>query len=265
MRLKMGKALGLFFGILIGGKLSPLGFIICLYICYKIGKSFDENLLERKKQNQKKYEPFHEFTQQFYQNHFAPQIPVIPFFGVLGHIAKSDGTVRKSQITLAESIIQRLNLYGFSKTQAIHSFRNGKDPNFHFEQALNKIYQGTLNHFSTRQLLFKWMLEMAKLGPYGERQKALLNQAATILGIQAHSHIQQAYGSDLNNAHAILGTSSTDSKESIKKTYRKLLGQYHPDRLPPSASEQEKARAAEKLIAIKKAYEIIQKNLQGNS
>jgi DnaJ like chaperone protein len=261
----MGKALGLFFGIMIGGQLGPLGFMICVYFGYKIGKSFDQNKTKRHRTSKAHYDHFNEFTRHFYGSTFNPQIPTIPFFGILGHIAKSDGVVRSSQIRLAEEIMQRLNLQDFSRTQAIHSFRRGKSARFDFEQALTKVYQATINHFSVRQLLFKWMLEMAQLGPYGLQQKKLLNQAATVLGIQAYSQVDTSTGTDVNSAHSILGTSPSDSKDAIKKTYRKLLGQYHPDRLPLDATEEQKTKAAEKMIAIKKAYETISKNMRGYS
>ena len=261
----MGKALGLFFGMMIGGKLGPLGFLICVYLGYKIGKSFDHSTSKKSRRSKKQYDHFHQFTRQFYGSTFNPPVPIIALFGALGHIAKSDGSVSASQIQFAEQIMQRLNLHDFSRTQAIHSFRKGKTHHFNFEHALIQIRQNTLNHLSTRQLLFKWLLEMAQLGPFGPQQKKLLKQAATILGIHAHTHVEATHGFDLNGSHAILGTSAKDSKESIKKTYRKLLGQYHPDRLPLDASDQERAESEEKMIAIKKAYETISKNMQGKS
>lgn len=134
----MGKALGLFFGILIGGKLSPLGFIICLYICYKIGKSFDENLLERKKQNQKKYEPFHEFTQQFYQNHFAPQIPVIPFLEFWVISQNLMALLEKAKLHWPRVSYSGLIFMGFQKLKPFIHFEMVKIPTSTSNKPLTK-------------------------------------------------------------------------------------------------------------------------------
>ena len=56
--------------------------------------------------------------------------------------------------------------------------------------------------------------------------------------------------------YEVLGLDKSASDSDIKKAYRKLLGQYHPDRLPPDASEKQRNAAAEKVIEVKKGKKV---------
>ncbi|MCZ7556667.1 MAG: J domain-containing protein [Bacteroidia bacterium] len=53
-----------------------------------------------------------------------------------------------------------------------------------------------------------------------------------------------------------LGLTPDASDEQIRKTYRKLMAQYHPDRVATLSAEQQ-AAAAEKAKIINEAYQII--------
>ena len=60
----------------------------------------------------------------------------------------------------------------------------------------------------------------------------------------------------MNNYFRVLGVKSNASENDIKKAYRRLSNQYHPDKLH-GASEEEKEQAAIKLHQVKKAYEVL--------
>ncbi|KAJ2934050.1 hypothetical protein H1R20_g3053, partial [Candolleomyces eurysporus] len=54
-----------------------------------------------------------------------------------------------------------------------------------------------------------------------------------------------------------LGVQATATVEEIKKAYRKRALQTHPDRLPPTASQEQKKAAEEKFRKVNNAYEIL--------
>lgn len=56
---------------------------------------------------------------------------------------------------------------------------------------------------------------------------------------------------DANNFYALLGVKRRASGEDIKRAYRKLVFQYHPDRNPDDDA------AAEKLKRIMEAYDVL--------
>ena len=60
----------------------------------------------------------------------------------------------------------------------------------------------------------------------------------------------------MNNYFRVLGVKSNASENDIKKAYRRLSNQYHPDKLH-GASEEEKEQAAIKLHQVKKAYDVL--------
>ena len=65
-------------------------------------------------------------------------------------------------------------------------------------------------------------------------------------------------GQQLANAYKVLGVTEQDSASDIKKAYRKLMSQHHPDKLvakglPPEMMEMAKQKAQD----IQAAYELI--------
>ena len=76
---------------------------------------------------------------------------------------------------------------------------------------------------------------------------------------QEPPHYQTTYQSTntgVEHAYSILGVTQYATDEEIKKAYRKMAMQYHPDR-QVNASETEQKCAAEKFRAAQKAYEQI--------
>ena len=62
----------------------------------------------------------------------------------------------------------------------------------------------------------------------------------------------------LNDAYTVLGVSETASDDEIKKAYRRLMNQHHPDKLVSKGLPEEMMKlATEKTQEIKKAYEQI--------
>ena len=68
---------------------------------------------------------------------------------------------------------------------------------------------------------------------------------------------------DKRDYYEVLGVSKSATDEELKKAYRKMAMQYHPDR-QVNASETEQKCAAEKFRAAQKAYEHIkqQRNIK---
>ncbi len=65
---------------------------------------------------------------------------------------------------------------------------------------------------------------------------------------------------NINEAYDLLGVKASDSDTEIKKAYRRLMSQHHPDKLVSKGLPEEMIKlATEKTQQIKKAYEQIKR------
>lgn len=94
-------------------------------------------------------------------------------------------------------------------------------------------------------------------------ERAFLEHVAQIFGFSEarYARIRESYlGDDGGDAYAILGVSPSISDAGLKKAYRKLIREHHPDRLMAQGLPQEFIDVAnDKLAAINDAYDRIEK------
>jgi DnaJ like chaperone protein len=74
-----------------------------------------------------------------------------------------------------------------------------------------------------------------------------------------YGHSQQVNDKSLlDNAYGVLGVSASASDTEVKKAYRRLMSQHHPDKLVAKGLPEEMMNiATEKTQKIRKAYETI--------
>lgn len=252
-----GKVLGGAFGFVLGG---PLG----LLIGAALGHSFDRGLnlagelppgarADRRERTQMAF-----FTATF---------------SVMGHISKSDGRVTPDEIALASEVMRQLNLTPEMKQFAQRLFREGKRPDFPLDDVLRQLKDEC--HRSSH--LVRMFLEIQLHAAYADGsvhpgERGILERVRRGLGIsesdfgqlehlvQAGLHFRQKGGAaakmPLEEAYSALGVSKDSSDKEVKKAYRRLMGQHHPDRLVAKGLPEEMMRMAkEKTQDIKAAYE----------
>ena len=94
-----------------------------------------------------------------------------------------------------------------------------------------------------------------------ERLKIQLQAQYRFYGRSGSRHNKpQEKKSSLQDAYGVLGLTPSASKAEVKKAYRRLMSQNHPDKLAAKGLPEEMMRLAkEKTQKISKAYETIQK------
>lgn len=215
-------------------------------------------------------------------------------FSVMGHLAKADGRVSEADIALAETIMTQLRLSPEMRGAAVELFRQGKSAEFDLPAVIETFRRECLSQRALIQMFLEIQLQAAYVdGEPTPQQRRLLGQIRnglhipevlfkqleTLVRLQrqfsdtigaqgagagsragANGRRQRpARAPTLSQAYALLGVSPKDSDATIKRAYRRLLSQHHPDKLVSKGLPEEMMKmATQKTYEIRRAYEMIQ-------
>ncbi len=194
-------------------------------------------------------------------------------FSVMGHVAKADGQVTNDEIASARNIMAQMQLDAAQREAAMKLFNEGKQADFPLDEVLTQFK----HECHRRRNLMQMFIEIQIATVLADKnihaaEKNLLYYIADVLGF-SHQHVEQFFHyaggqqksgkSALKEAYALLGVSESDSYDKIKKSYRRLMNQHHPDKLVAKGLPEEMLKlATEKTQQIQKAYDLIKKNRQ---
>lgn len=205
-------------------------------------------------------------------------------FVLMGKLAKADGRISQIEVDHVEAFIQKMGMSAEHRQEAIRQFKRGADPEFDISATLDHFMKNCGHSFNLRQVLLVYLTVMAladgKLDPAERRileqiaahlgySKAEFNRILEMVLSQAHfSSGQQQYrqtgtasASDLDDAYKALGVTKDASNQEIKRAYRKLMSQYHPDKLMGQGVPEDMiAVATEQAKEIQLAYDLIKKH-----
>ncbi|MCF8003634.1 MAG: co-chaperone DjlA [Chromatiaceae bacterium] len=217
-------------------------------------------------------------------------------FSTMGHLSKADGRVSEAEIALAESIMTQLRLSPEMRSAAIKLFRLGKSADFDLPAVVETFRRECRGQRSLIQMFLEIQIQAAYVDgepTFAQRQvlsqiraglnvpEILFKQLETLVRLQrnfAGSAGPQGAGSagstggsgsrrrtathrapNLREAYALLGVTPKDSDATIKRAYRRLLSQHHPDKLVSKGLPEEMMKmATQKTHEIRRAYEMIQ-------
>jgi DnaJ like chaperone protein len=201
-----------------------------------------------------------------------------PLFTLLGAVAKSDGRVSEAEIAIAERLMSRMGLNAEQRKQAATSFNVGKQPEFDVTRTINELRQWVgmrRDHaFPVLDVVIETVL--AEGNPPPEKM-AILRQLAFALrvsemelmalmamkgyawnagpgrrgpgaGPAGGGYVPPQRSSQGPDPYAVLGVDRSADDRAIKRAYRKLISEHHPDRLgdlPDDMRKRAEARASE--------------------
>lgn len=200
-------------------------------------------------------------------------------FSIMGHLAKADGHVSEEEIRLARQVMQRMQLSEEAQREAVALFGRGKEPDFDLDAMLQRLRRATLRRRDLLQIFLEIQLNAAYAdGELKPAERDVLLKIFVTLGfgtaeferleamIRAEIHNRQTgsaqpnrtRGMSLADAYAILNINESVGDAEVKKAYRKLTSQHHPDKLAASGLPPEMMKLAEeKTHEIRTAYERI--------
>ena len=209
-----------------------------------------------------------------------------PLFALLGAVAKADGRVTPAEIAIAERRMAQMGLDAEQRRHAIDSFNAGKQPGFDAGVPIAQLRAWTGGRRDHAFPILDVVVETVLAEGASEAKLKLLRQLAWALrvsemelmalmamkgyawtppggtGGRTQGHWQsggytpprrEPVGAD---PYAILGVARDSDDRAIKRAYRKLISEHHPDRLG-DLPEDLRRRAEQRASEINTAYERI--------
>ncbi|MEL4203221.1 co-chaperone DjlA [Plesiomonas shigelloides] len=264
-----GKLLGVVLGVLVGG---PIGAFFGLLI----GHQVDKRLAAQS------------YLQGYFSNQQARQSLFFQAtFSTMGHLTKSKGRVTEADIHMANAMMDRMNLHGEARRAAQEAFRAGKSADFALRQTLRDFRRACFGRFDLLQMFMEIQLQTAFAdGSLHPSEREVLYVIAEELGFSRHQFEQllsmlegstqfrghqQSHqegwsprsatrGPTVEDACKVLGVPADADNQTIKRAYRKLMNEHHPDKLvakglPPEMMELAKQKAQD----IQAAYDLLRR------
>lgn len=202
-------------------------------------------------------------------------------FSVMGKIAKADGRVSESEIDFARHVMQQMRLSDPAKQRAIQYFNEGKQPDFEIQTILKPFSVLFQKQTSMKMMFLELQLQIAMAdGEFSSAELRVIEEVcsqlqfspaelqAILKRIQAAQSFQGQYSwqfspeqnqaSKIAEAYSLLGITEKATNDDIKRAWRKLMSQHHPDKLVANGlPESMQAMAKEKTQEIQSAYNLL--------
>ncbi len=185
-------------------------------------------------------------------------------FSMLAKLAKVDGQISEEEINSIRSVmVKDIKLDTQGQNIAIQIFNAAIQSPEPFSEFAAQFFK----QFQTQPQLLELMIDILFRvsladGRMNQQEEMLILEAVRIFRFHpdAYKRIKTRYVDDFQKYYAILNCEQTDSNEQIKKQYRKLVFEYHPDKIASKGLPEEFMKFAnDKFREIQEAYDKIRK------
>jgi DnaJ like chaperone protein len=195
-------------------------------------------------------------------NEEAQLLFFITTFSVCGALANADGQVSPEERALIKEKIKEFDFIPDQYSLALKMFDYGTRPDFDLWGTVQEFKR----HFPRRKtlhlILLSFLIQLALSdGVLHPKELEILQRMATLFAIptrefksmlarekmtyfRTHRQKSAALQPGLANAYQVLGVTPQDSDDQIKLAYRRLMSQYHPDKLVSKGLPEELLAAA---------------------
>jgi len=263
----MGKFIGGTLGFVLGG---PIGAIAGAAFGHTIDKSSEigSNQARTGGAYFNRTDPFGAATGGFGAGASTQQRSQMVFFvgtfSMIARVAAADGTVSEAETKkVREFMRQDLRLDPQSMSVAERIFNSALYSSQSFDELAAQFYGEFRNQSQILELLIDILYRVAAVDSgIDQSEESYIGRAGRIFQFsrQRMDTIRKKYESSNETYYAVLGVGRNDSDESIKKAYRRLVREYHPDTIASKGLPEEfNTFANEKFREIQEAYEAVAK------
>jgi len=258
----LALTLTLFYYIFIANILVTLSIIASLYIAFKLYKVYARNKLKKMSSSK----------EMFAKSELGL------FIALVAKVAKADGRVSELEAQLVGIMFDDISRIfpNQEKTRAIlkEIFNEEKEKIDNVKEIAQSLHKLLGRSKLKRNQFIEFLIQLAFVdsGISSDEDK-VLQQIREELGITQDEYSQlvskfeammqnKQQSMSIEEAYKVLGVSENDDMNSIKKAYRKLVRQYHPDIIKSQDKDEayiEEATA--KTQEINQAYEVIKKSM----
>jgi DnaJ like chaperone protein len=188
----------------------------------------------------------------------------IAAFSMLAKLAKADGRVSEEEIdAINQFMLYELNLDPESRMAAMNIFTTAMESSESFDDFAKQFYSQFRIQPQMLELMIDILLRVSIAdGAMSESEEKLIRSAARIFSFSdaRYATLKSKYVQEFEKYYAILGCGKSDTNEHIKSQYRKLVKEYHPDKIVSKGLPEEFTKfAQEKFREIQDAYDYIRK------
>ena len=257
----IGKIIGGTIGFFLGG---PLGMIAGAVFGHMIDKSSE---LQGGDSEERGYSRRFGDSDRFYffntGYNRSQMVFFVGAFSMLAKLAAADGQVSEgARRKIDEFMVNDLHLSGSSYQYAQSIFNQALSQDVSFENLADQFYQNFRNSPQVLNLMIDIFYRVAMVdGKISANEERLIDYAVRAFHIpdSMHEGIRRNHNvKGSSKAYAVLGLNENATEAEIKKAYRKLILEYHPDTIAAKGMAEEfKEYATKKFRDIQEAYETI--------
>ena len=250
----LGKILGGTLGFFLGG---PLGMIAgAVFGHYMIDKASAGGGESGNSEGRRFY-----FVNTGYNR--SQMVFFVGAFSMLAKLASADGQVSDAaRRKVNEFMVNDLGLMGQSYDYAQSIFNQALAQDASFENLADQFYENFKGSPQFLNMMVDIFYRVAMVdGHISANESHLIDYAVRVFRIHEslHDSIRRKYNvRGSSKAYAVLGLTENATEIEIKKTYRKLILEYHPDTVAAKGMADEfKEYATKRFREIQEAYETI--------
>jgi DnaJ like chaperone protein len=205
-------------------------------------------------------------------------------FMAMGKLAKADGRVTESEIQFARAVMDQMRLSEERRKEAIAYFTEGKSDECDLDAVLRPLSIMLQRQPAVKIAFVEIQLQAAMADGQASQPEldiirhicmALRMSSEEMMALMARVQAHQSYYQHsqsggagyvpesqlLEEAYGVLGVSASSTDADVKKAYRKLMSQHHPDKLVSKGLPEEMmAMAKEKAQEIQSAYDRVKQS-----